>query len=55
MLGAMDAWLMTRLTGIGRAEGSVGFRRLLVDPAIEGDLTHAQGSYETPYGDVSSA
>ena len=55
MLGAMDVWLMTRLTGIGQADGSVGFRRLVVDPAVVGDLTHAGGSYATPYGDVRSS
>lgn len=55
MLGAMDAWLTTRLTGIGQAEHSVGFRRLLVDPAIVGDLAHAGGSYTTPYGEVRTS
>jgi len=55
MLGAMDAWLMTRLTGIGQADGSAGFRRLVVDPAVVGDLAHAGGSYSTPYGEVRSA
>lgn len=55
MLGAMDAWLTTRLTGIDQADGSVGFRRLLIDPAIVGDLAHAGGSYATPYGEVRSS
>jgi alpha-L-rhamnosidase len=55
MLGAMDAWLTTRLTGIGQAEDSVGFRRLVIDPAVVGDLAHAEGTFETPYGEVRSA
>jgi alpha-L-rhamnosidase len=55
MLGAMDAWLMTRLTGIDQADDSAGFRRLVIDPAIVGDLAHAEGSYATPYGEVRSA
>lgn len=55
MLGAMDAWLLTRVTGIGQAPGSAGFRRLLIDPAVVGDLASAPGSYLTPYGRVSTA
>ena len=55
MLGAMDSWLVTRLPGIAQARGSVGFRRLLIDPAVVGGLTAASGSYATPYGEVSSS
>ncbi|WP_284741424.1 family 78 glycoside hydrolase catalytic domain [Amycolatopsis sp. RTGN1] len=55
MLGAMDGWLTTRLTGIGQAAGSVGFRDLVIDPAVVGDLTSASGSYESPQGRVSTA
>lgn len=55
MLGALDGWLTTRLTGIGQAPGSVGFRDLVIDPAVVGDLTSASGSYETPQGRVSTA
>jgi alpha-L-rhamnosidase len=55
MLGALDGWLTTRLTGIGQVEGSVGFSRLLIDPAVVGDLTSASGSYVTPYGEVRTA
>lgn len=55
MLGAMDGWLTTRLTGIGQAADSVGFRQLVINPAVVGDLTSASGSYETPNGRVSTA
>src|SRR5699024_11528127 len=55
MLGAMDAWLLTRIPGIEQTEDSVGFEELLINPAIGGDLTHASGSYETPYGLVESS
>ncbi|MGK3207990.1 family 78 glycoside hydrolase catalytic domain [Amycolatopsis sp. MEPSY49] len=54
MLGALDGWLTTRLTGIGQAPGSVGFRNLVIDPAVVGDLTSASGSYESPYGRIST-
>lgn len=55
MLGAMDAWLLTRIPGIEQTEESVGFEELLINPAIGGDLTHASGSYETPFGLVESS
>ncbi|WP_046729700.1 family 78 glycoside hydrolase catalytic domain [Streptomyces humi] len=50
MLGAIDSWFTGRVAGLGQTADSVGYRELLVDPAVEGDLTSATGSYRTPYG-----
>ncbi|MFF1443559.1 family 78 glycoside hydrolase catalytic domain [Streptomyces sp. NPDC058295] len=50
MLGAIDSWFTSRVAGIGQTPGSVGYAELLIDPAVEGDLTSASGSYRTPYG-----
>ncbi|MFJ3669743.1 family 78 glycoside hydrolase catalytic domain [Streptomyces sp. NPDC090106] len=50
MLGAIDSWFTGRVAGIGQTADSVGYRELLIDPAVEGDLTSAAGSYRTPYG-----
>ncbi|MFI1729000.1 family 78 glycoside hydrolase catalytic domain [Streptomyces acidicola] len=50
MLGAIDSWFTTRVAGLAQTEDSVGYRELLVDPAVEGDLTSASASYRTPYG-----
>lgn len=55
MLGAIDSWFTGRLAGIGQTAGSVGYRELLIDPAVEGDLTSASGSHRTPYGLVRTA
>ncbi|MFJ6633633.1 family 78 glycoside hydrolase catalytic domain [Streptomyces sp. NPDC091376] len=52
MLGAIDAWFTGRLAGIQQRPGSVGYRELLIAPALVGDLTSAAGSYTTPYGTV---
>ncbi|MFD7406942.1 family 78 glycoside hydrolase catalytic domain [Streptomyces sp. NPDC059866] len=52
MLGAIDAWFTGRLAGIQQRPGSVGYRELLIAPAVVGDLTSAAGSYTTPYGTV---
>ncbi|WP_329131116.1 family 78 glycoside hydrolase catalytic domain [Streptomyces sp. NBC_00670] len=50
MLGAIDSWFTTRVAGLDQTADSVGYRELLIDPAVEGDLTSASGSYRTPYG-----
>ena len=33
----------------------MGFRNLVIDPAVVGDLKSASGSYESPQGRVSTA
>jgi alpha-L-rhamnosidase len=55
MLGAIDSWFTEKLAGIRQAPGSSGYRRLLIAPAVVGDLTHAAGSYRTPYGEVRTS
>jgi alpha-L-rhamnosidase len=55
MLGALDAWLLRRVTGIDQSAGSVGFRDLVIAPAVGGGPDRASGSYRTPYGEVATA
>ncbi|MFJ8057539.1 family 78 glycoside hydrolase catalytic domain [Streptomyces sp. NPDC096142] len=50
MLGAIDSWFTTRVAGIDQTPDSVGYRELLIDPAVAGELTSAAGSHRTPYG-----
>jgi alpha-L-rhamnosidase len=50
----IDEWFTSGLAGIRQAPGSVGYRQLVIDPRVVGDLTDAQGSYQTPYGEVAS-
>jgi alpha-L-rhamnosidase len=50
MLGAIDSWFTSRVAGIAQTADSVGYAELLIDPAVEGDMTSASGSYRTPYG-----
>jgi alpha-L-rhamnosidase len=54
ILSQIDEWFTSGLAGIRQARGSVGYRQLVVDPRVIGDLTHVEGSYETPYGKVAS-
>ncbi|GGQ30304.1 alpha-L-rhamnosidase [Actinomadura coerulea] len=55
MLGAIDEWFGAGLAGIGQAGDSVAFGKLVVRPAVVGDLTRASSTYRTPRGAVSSA
>ncbi|MER6528026.1 alpha-L-rhamnosidase C-terminal domain-containing protein [Streptomyces sp. NPDC001508] len=50
MLGAIDGWFIGRVAGIAQTADSVGYAKLLIDPAVEGGMTSASGSYTTPYG-----
>ncbi|MFF1613398.1 family 78 glycoside hydrolase catalytic domain [Amycolatopsis sp. NPDC058278] len=54
-LGEADAWFVRGVAGIRQAQGSVGYRTLMIAPALVGDLTHASGSYRTPLGTVRSS
>jgi alpha-L-rhamnosidase len=54
MLGAIDEWFTSGLAGIKAAPGAIGYARLVIKPAVVGDLTRVDGSYRTPYGDVVS-
>ncbi|GAA2073754.1 family 78 glycoside hydrolase catalytic domain [Actinomadura alba] len=55
MLGSIDSWFTGRLAGIEQAADSIGYRRLVIRPAVVGDLTHASGSRRTPYGEVRTS
>ncbi|WP_329039051.1 glycoside hydrolase family 78 protein [Streptomyces sp. NBC_01725] len=50
----IEEWFHSALVGIRQAPGSVGYRDLVIDPRVAGDLTRAEGSYRTPYGEVRS-
>jgi alpha-L-rhamnosidase len=54
MLGAIDKWFTSALTGIGQADDDAGFAELVIAPAIVGDLTNVCGRYETPRGPVTT-
>lgn len=54
MLGAIDKWFTSGLAGITQGRDSVGYRELLIEPAVVGDLTNVAGRYMTPHGEVRS-
>ncbi|MEV7816609.1 family 78 glycoside hydrolase catalytic domain [Streptomyces flaveolus] len=55
MLGAIDSWFTTRVAGLSQTADSVGYAELLVDPAVEGEMTSASASHRTPYGTARTA
>ncbi|MDX2702089.1 family 78 glycoside hydrolase catalytic domain [Streptomyces sp. PA03-6a] len=50
----IEEWFHSGLAGIRQARGTAGYRYLVIDPRIVGDLTHVEGSYQTPQGQVAS-
>jgi alpha-L-rhamnosidase len=50
----IEEWFHSGLAGIRQADDSAGYRELVIDPRVVGDLTHVEGSYMTPYGEVES-
>jgi len=55
MLGAIDEWFAAGLAGLGQADDSVAYRKLLIRPAVVGDLTSAGADHQTPFGKASSS
>jgi alpha-L-rhamnosidase len=49
----IEEWFHSGLAGIRQAPGSVGYRRLVIDPRLVGDLTRVESHYQTPYGEVT--
>jgi len=52
MLGHLMEWLYTGIGGIRQAEGSIGFREIIIDPQPVGDLTWAEVSHRCITGDI---
>ncbi|MDX2938798.1 alpha-L-rhamnosidase [Streptomyces ipomoeae] len=50
----IEEWFHGGLAGIRQARGSAGYRELVIDPRVVGDLTHVEGSYQTPYGKAAA-
>jgi Bacterial alpha-L-rhamnosidase C-terminal domain/Bacterial alpha-L-rhamnosidase 6 hairpin glycosidase domain len=54
-LGQVAAWFVHGLAGIDQAPGAVAYDRLVIRPALVGDLDHASATYTTPQGTASSS
>ncbi|WP_435178390.1 family 78 glycoside hydrolase catalytic domain [Actinacidiphila sp. bgisy145] len=55
MLGALEEWFTAGLGGITQTADSVAFSELALAPAVVGDLTTVDATYDTPHGRVASS
>lgn len=55
MLGHLMEWFYSGLAGIQQASDGVAFKKIKFKPAVVGDVTFANASYQSPYGIIRSA
>lgn len=53
MLGHIQQWFYHYLLGIQQAEGSIGFKQIVIDPAVVDGLEWASGYYDSIHGRIS--
>jgi hypothetical protein len=53
--GQVASWFVHQLAGIDQAPGSVAYERLVIKPALVGDLERAFATYTTPQGTATSS
>lgn len=54
MLGHLMEWLFSGLGGIRQADGSVGYKHIVIRPEPVGDVRSASTTYQSPYGQIVS-
>lgn len=52
-LSTVSGWFIGGIAGLSNA--SPGWRHILINPKVNGSLTHASGQTSTPYGLVKSS
>ena len=54
-MGHILEWFHGGIAGIGQMDNSVAFRHIKIRPQPVGNLTHAEGSFHSPYGWIRSS
>ncbi len=54
MLGHLMEWFYAGLCGIQQAEGSVGYKKIIIRPQPVGDISSATAAYHSMYGNIIS-
>jgi len=54
MLGHLMEWFYAGLAGIKQAEGSAGYKKIIIHPQPVGDITHTKAEYHSAYGLIKS-
>jgi alpha-L-rhamnosidase len=52
--GDVNAWMMKTIAGINPDPAGPGFKHILINPHVLGNLTFAKGSYESVHGLIAS-
>lgn len=55
MLGHLLAWFYNDLVGIGQADDSIAFEKIIIRPAVVGDVTWAKASYDSARGMIAAS
>lgn len=55
MLGQINEWLYHDLAGIQSDPAAPGFRKIIIKPAVVGDLQSARASYQSARGEIQAA
>jgi alpha-L-rhamnosidase len=55
MLGHLMEWFYSGLAGIRQQEQGIAFDKIEIRPEVVGDVYHAKGTYDSPYGLISSS
>ncbi|MBI4325730.1 MAG: family 78 glycoside hydrolase catalytic domain, partial [Chloroflexi bacterium] len=53
-LGCMDVWFYQGLAGIRPDPAALGFKEIIIQPAVVGDLTWINAHHDSPYGRIVS-
>lgn len=54
MQAGYDEWLIRGIAGINNSDNHAGFKKSILRPWFTSELAYAKGSYESPYGTISS-
>ncbi len=55
MFGSVSEWFHKSLLGIQQTDNSVAFSEIVIQPAVVGDLTWAEGHYDSVRGKIGSS
>ena len=54
MLGQINEWFFHDLAGIASDDSAPGFKKIVIRPALVGDLTWVKGKYDSVHGPIST-
>ena len=52
--GAIGTWMVENILGLRPDPKEPGFKHFVLGPRLGGELTYAQGGYQSPYGRIES-